>query len=221
VRHDHHAIGTAILGGFLLFAILAVLIILGPQDAGQATTGTRVFIINATPVNCTVVAEAGYNIISIPCISNAQPLASVISDTDLWAMYQYTPTTSDKWRVYNPNLPWWVVSDLSFLSRRVGYVLVLNASQNYTTSGLAIPSTDVPIIAGWSLAGYPSLNVTNITAALDGANDSLTEVRTYYPTSNGYRRYFVATQTGNLTNLTPGFGYWLNGTTSDTWTVNQ
>jgi len=217
MRHDPQDI--AIAGGFLLFAILTTLIAIGPDLSGRATTGTQVQIVNSTPTDCTVTGAAGHNVVSIPCITDAEPRASVIDDTDLWAMYQYTPTTSDAWRAHNPNLPSWVVSDLEYLSRRVGYVLVLNASRTYQVSGILASSTSIPIIAGWSLVGYPAVNATNITQGIDGVNDTVTVVRAYYPADDGYRAYYPAAQTGNLTNLTPGLGYWMNGTGSDTWTV--
>ena len=217
MKGEHRASAHLILGGAALFTMLLLLFAFGNDLSGRVTS--RVTIVNATPVNCTVTGVAGYNLISIPCITSADPRAAVIDDVDLLAIYQYVPTTSDKWRVHNPNLPSWVVSDLEFLSRRVGYVLILNQSRSYQTSGLSVASTDIPVIAGWTLVGYPSLNETDIVNATLVINDTVTVIRSYDTTAGVYRSYFPATQTGDLVNLTPGQGYWINGSASETWTV--
>jgi len=219
VSVEHRHAGVILLGAAFLFAVLLLLFVLEPDGTGRATSATQVRIVNATAYNCTVAGVAGRNLVSFPCISSAEVRSTIVGDVGLWAMYQYTPSTADKWRVHNPNLPSWVVSDLQYLSRRAGYVLILNTSATYTANGSLASSTDVPILVGWSLVGYPSNSTVPIGAGLAGVNASLTEVRTYDPSAVGYRRYFAQSGTGNLTNLTPGVGYWMNGTAGVTWTV--
>lgn len=217
MRQDHRVNTHFILGGAMLFGIIVILLALTNDLSGNVTSQVR--IVNATPINCTFGGSVGHNLISIPCITSADPRNAVIDDVGMWAMYQYVPGTTDRWRVHNPNLPPWVISDLEFLSRRVGYVLILNQSRSYQTSGLSVSSTDIPIIAGWTLVGYPSLNETGIVNATLSINDTVNVIRSYDATGATYRYYYPATQSGDLINLTPGQGYWVNGTGSDAWTV--
>jgi len=208
---------AALIGTLLFSTLLFLIVVTNGPPAGKATTSSTVFIVNSTPANCTFDVGAGLNVVSLPCLSSAEDILTITNQTEVLAMYQYTPGTSDVWKVYNPTLPNWTVSDLTHLTRRAGYVVLMNASANKTIEGQIALSTDVPLIQGWNLVGYPSLKVRNISDTFGSVNATVTRVEAYNKTAELYIVY----PTGNLSKFTPGLGYFVNVTASGTWTVQQ
>jgi hypothetical protein len=199
------------------FFVLVILILLGDGFTGKATTGTRVNISNATAVNCTTAVGPGYNTVSFACISTAEPRIDVVDDFGMWAMYQYVPGSSDPWRVHNPNLPAYVVSDLNTLSRRTGYVMMMNSSRQYLLNGSIPSNTAIPLAAGWNLAGYPSIVVRNATTTFAGLNGTLTIAQNFNNSAGIFKTY----PGGDLAVTTPGEGYWINMSAANSWEVQR
>jgi len=208
-----------LLGGVLLFASLVVLLSIDTDISGKATAGTLANITNSSPRNCTLTVYSGLNTVSFPCILVGIDRSGVINDTGLWAMYQYIPGASDPWKVHNPNLPSYVVSDLQYLSRKTGYVMINNDSQNYIVGGYEILSTIIPLAAGWNLVGYPSFNIKNASDSF-GQIDNFTEARTYDNPGGTYLSYDNPAG-GTLNYTSPGEGFWINATKGTTWTVTS
>lgn len=217
----HHLALTqyAILGTLGLFFIFAMFFSMDSELAGKATTGTTVNISESTPMNCTFTLASGYNIISIPCLSTAEPIENITHSMSVNLMYQYVPGGTDRWRVYNPDLPSYVVSDLQFLTRRAGYIVFADANGSKTIEGRRVGLTDIPITTGWNLVGYPTFNITSVADALADINDSYNVVVTYNASAAQFVNY-TNPDGGDLLVLTPGEGYWINGTALDTWAVN-
>lgn len=214
----HQALSrTILLGAALLFCAITILMTIDTGPTGRATAGSRVNITNSIPVNCTVIAGAGYNTVSFPCLPTSIARDTIVNGSDLTAMYQYLPGEADAWKVYNPNLPSWVVSDLQTLTRRSGYVLILSAPRSFSISGLQVTSTEIPLVAGWNLVGYPSLTVRNASTAFSSI-DNFTQARTY---DNAGVTYLIYNNPGGgtLTIAEPGQGYWFNATQATSWTV--
>lgn len=206
-------------GAIIFFLILAVLLTLEGHYTGRATTGTLVNISNSTPADCAVTLSPGLNTIGIPCIPTAVPVTGILNGTEYWAAYQYLPGESDPWRVHNPNLPSYVISDLQHLSRRAGYVVIMNSSKSAQISGFRVASTSVPLIPGWNLVGYPSIITRNASDSFN-AIDNLTVARTYNTTLQAYLVY-LNPGGGTLLYTIPGEGYWINATQSTTWSVTS
>lgn len=204
-----------ILAGAFLFVTLVVLFALEPDSTGRATTATTVNISSSTSANCSVSIVPGVNTISFPCISTAVDRSGVIDDTHIIAIYQYLPGQQDTWRVHNPGLPNYTVSDLTHLSRRAGYLVMANGPDTFQIQGLNVTSTNVPVVEGWNLVGYPSLTTKNADMSFQGINDTLRMAMTY--DSGMYIRY----PGGLLTETIPGSGYWMNVSQSGTWVVTQ
>jgi hypothetical protein len=204
-----------LLAAFMLFVIVIALFTLDMDLAGKATTSTTAYIVNSTAMNCTFDVAAGYNIISLPCLSTAEPIATVTNNTQVLAIYQYVPGDADPWRVYNPNLPNYVVSDLRFMTRRAGYVAIMGAPANLTIEGLRVARTDVPIVPGWSLVGYPSFTTRNASDAFSSISGSMNRAATYDRAAASFIYY----PDGSLVYVVPGQGYWINGTASASWAV--
>jgi hypothetical protein len=216
VSRHHLALSQHVLIGMaLLFVTITLLFAMDLRVTGRATNSqSTVFILNSTPRSCNFDVQEGYNIISMACLTTAAPVYSITNSTQVWAMYQYAPGSSDLWRVYNPNLPSYVVSDLGFMTRRVGYIVIMNSSANVTVDGIQVASTDVGLAAGWNLVGYPAFVTRNMSDGLGAINGSITKVMTFNTSTQNFVSY-----PGDLQFLTPGEGYWVNSTNATTWTV--
>jgi hypothetical protein len=219
-RH-HVAIAHHWIIGALLFASVFLLLALDPSITGKASSGnaaTTVMIVNSSPANCTFSAQEGYNIVSIPCLSTATPVYAITNGTPVYAIYQYVPGDTDGWRVYNPGLPGYVVNDLQFMTRRVGYIAYMNGTANRSIEGLRVESTNIPLSAGWNLVGYPSNDTVNSSTAFAGINATLRIAVAYNKSSERFTNYTPG-GAGDLQEIAPGMGIWINTTAAATWTV--
>jgi hypothetical protein len=203
-----------VLLAMIFFCVTAILFSMDTGIHGKATS-TTVSIVNSTPANCSFDVGAGYNIISMPCLTT-NSIAGFTSGTQTYAMYQYVPDSPDKWRVYNPNLPSWVANDLQYATRRVGYVVIMNASANVTIEGLNVATTDMPLAAGYNLLGYPAFDTRNASDSF-GSIAGFTKAVTY----NKSTESFITYPAGGLIYTIPGQGYWINVTASVIWTVSS
>lgn len=217
MRHALNISHIVLLGGFSLFTLLFFFTAVEWQFTGHATAGSRVNITSSGPANCTVIAGSGLNTISFPCLSTSTLLGEVVNGSGIIAMYQYLPGESDQWAVFNPNLPSWVVSDLQYLSRRNGYLLLVNETKTMSIQGLSVFYTDIPLVQGWNLVGYPSLSVKNVSTSFSSISATLRQARTYNNTAGAYIIY--NNPGGSLTTTDPGQAYWLNVSSATTWTV--
>jgi hypothetical protein len=218
VKHHLTLAQYVILGAFGLFLIFMLFFSIDGEFAGRATTGTTVNISESVVANCSFVIGPGYNLISLPCLTTAESLDTVVGGTPVRVMYQYVPGASDSWKVYNPDLPNYVVSDLQFLTRRAGYIVLANGTSNKTVEGRRIGFTEVPIVAGWNLVGYPAFTVRNVSDAFDSINSSYSVVIGYNKTAEQFATY-ANPSGGDLEVVTPGEGYWVNGTAAASWMV--
>jgi hypothetical protein len=116
--------------------------------------------------------------------------------------------------VYKTGLPDYVVSDLRFLTRRAGYITIATAATNKSINGTLADSTDIGLVPGWNLVGYPSKTVRNASTAFASINGSITTVVAY----DAAMQTFI-TYPGDLNLTVPNRGYWINATAASSWTV--
>lgn len=218
MKHHLRLAQYAILGAFALFLLFIVLFSFEGQLAGRATTATTANVTASTPTNCTLQLSQGYNIISLPCLSSADLVTNVTNGTPIRVMYQYVPNGPDRWKVYNPDLPSYVVSDLQYMTRRAGYIVIANESVTKTVVGRRVAFTDIPLVRGWNLVGYPSFTQNSTPDVLADINASYSIIIGYNTTAGSYVNY-TPDGSGDLVVITPGEGYWVNATQVDSWTV--
>jgi hypothetical protein len=136
-----------------------------PSITGYGLISTRLVIISENETFCNMTFEQGWNLVSFPCISDDVSIDIFLADLNnrYQSIRYYTPAdASDPWKTYNPNLPSWVVHDLTDLSRKEGYWIYLDTVTDfYINNTLATPSL-MNLIPGWNLVGYPSRTVRKI-----------------------------------------------------------
>ncbi len=221
MKHDPaHRLEVAqiiIVSGFILFLSMVAFFLVDAGFTGRSVD-TTAYILNSTPASCNITILQGYNLISIPCISTAEQINEVFgNNTKDNIVYQYVPDNLDSWRVYNPNLPSYVYSDLQYVSRRAGYIVLSSESYNRTINGTQAVYTNIPLAKGWNLVGYPSQDINATASVFLAINASFNEIRAYNASSGNYMIY--TNPGGNLDYISPTYGYWINVSNATMWVV--
>jgi len=205
----------------ILCGIVVLASFIGPLPTGKATITT----VNVTQVQvetCYFPLEAGIDLYSFNCISNRHSRGEVFNQTDtsqIAGMYAYVSSLGDPWQVWNPQLPSWVVHDLAELSRLKGYVIRISGNGtvvNYT--GFLAPTSDITVSAGSNLVGYPSIKNDTLPVALTTVNTTFRSIKTI---RGGVYETYWRNGSGNLSELYPYEGYWLNMSVPGIWTVQR
>lgn len=189
----------------------------------QSITGKAVTMVNITPpppVNCSFTLSAGLNLVSFFCISNMESRDDVVGSlSGIEGIFEYQEGQTDAWKTYNPDLPSFVIHDLNYMSRTEGYWIRMSSSRNFFFEGGLIVPTNMPLIPGWNLAGYPTNQTKPVNQSFASISGNYTEVRAYN-TSTGSFISYVPGVGGALTQTESYYGYWINATINEDWVVD-
>jgi hypothetical protein len=156
----------------------------------------------------------GWNLISIPFEVSATPsqLFSGLNYDSVWAY------VNGAWLSYSPNKPAFL-NTLQTVNETLGLWLKMNAAGALFTDGILASQTDIPLHAGWNLAGYPSLTNQTVADALQSIEGNYTSVFMFrnnvWHSFDPSRPAFLNT----LSTMAPGCGYWIRMNDSDTWHI--
>jgi hypothetical protein len=162
----------------------------------------------------------GWNLVSTPLVQPNSDLPGALldrhGDTQWDRVMCYNASDgSDHWKQFNIN---WSppLNDLKNVNNMMGLWLnVTFVGDGFlNVTGLLPITTQVPLMAGWNLVGYPSLS-TNMTVAdaLWGTGADMVEVFDLVAT---YRTKVV----GPTYIMKPGEGYWVHVVADSVWTVD-
>jgi hypothetical protein len=176
--------------------------------------------------------EIGWNLVSFnlqPMESTAPEdvLAPISGKYDLVYAYQ-ADDPQDPWKIYDPSAPGYV-NDLVSMSESQGFWIHMTEADTLAIPGNPPTSTDIPLwitTGGWNLVGYPSAGAGTLPDVLrdHGVGDDFSLVYAYHaddvqdpwklfdPNAPGY--------VNDLTEMTPGWGYWIYVTADHTWQVD-
>ena len=182
----------------------------------QKITGQVVATVNVTQprvANCTFTLYSGLNLVSFFCIPNEISTSQVLGriSQNIEAVFEYEEDSSDAWKIYNPNLPSFVIQDLKYMSRTKGYWIDMKDTTNYSFEGALRVPNFINLVPGWNLVGYPSNKTVLVNESFDSITGNFTEVRTYIPSLGSFISY-VPGVGGALNQTEPYFGYWINAT---------
>jgi hypothetical protein len=128
----------------------------------------------------------------------------------------------DPWKLYNPSAPPFV-NDLEEMTAQGGYWLDMTTSASWQVPGLRSAATTFTLCPGWNLIGYPARDNRPPAEVLTGivgkynlvygydAADTVDPWKKYNPTGPPYAN--------DLTEMRPGFGYWVRMTEAATLTI--
>lgn len=164
---------------------------------------------------CVVDMYEGWNLVALACDPPNRSIQNVLLNLtgNYTSIHAYYPGTgTDIWRSYNPNLPSWVVQDLTQVSQEKGYWIKILTNSSLYIFGTITEPTEFIVLRGWNLIGYPLRNISLPSDAFSSINGAYTIVWSYNTTQDAYLYYSPILSSGTLTNISPNRGYWLNMT---------
>jgi hypothetical protein len=190
----------------------------------SSPTPTRTQTPTPTPTLTHVIPlVAGWNLVSF----NLQPASRAIADVldtitgDYSLVYAWN-AASATWMKYDPNVPY--SSTLTDLDESMGFWIKMTAGGTLTVSGSAPLPSGQALEQGWNMVGFPSRTdlVLPDAFSLNGAGTDFSLVYAYHPGDAGdpWKKFDLSAGFGNdLTELAPGFGYWVKLSAAHDWDV--
>jgi len=216
--------GRSILIILLLVFVILLLVVPFEKIRGKPSIlgamVARVFVKpSAINTTCNVDLVGGWNLMSVACASDNSSLSNVLKSIDgmYVSIHGYNSSdVADPWKSYNPNMPEWVVQDLFIISEKSGYWINMNSSGMLSVNGTITTSPHkISLIRGWNLIGYPSENSKEPSDAFSSIAGSYSIAWAYNASEQEYLYYNPYLDTGTLTMIIPGLGYWINMTEDD------
>lgn len=217
-----------------------VIALTATPDAGWSFTGWSANVVSGNVTinsNTTVTATftqtvathsidlvLGWNLISFrvhPQVTDTSTvLASIEGNYDL--VYAWDASvTSDNWLMYDPAMPFG--NTLNHLDETMGFWIHMTAEDALVVTGNIPVTTNINLYTGWNMAGYPSEVNRPFPDVLrdNGVGDNFTLVYAYHANdASPWKMYDPAMPFGNdLTEMEPGWGYWIWVDTDCTWSV--
>jgi len=164
----------------------------------------------------TVDLHAGWNLVSFPLIPVNTSIESVLSSiAGQWDMAQFYDAfdTADHWKTYATFKPP-VLNDLHDLDNTMGFWLHVTNATTLGIYGSKPISTDIPLLAGWNMVGYPTQESnTSVSDATWGTGIDRVMVCNL---SDPYNLMEVGP--GYI--MKPGEGYFVHAIADAIWTVD-
>ncbi|RLE43116.1 hypothetical protein DRJ48_01745 [Candidatus Woesearchaeota archaeon] len=186
---------------------------------------TVLTVVERQPANCSFNLSAGWNLIGLSCEPRDPAPATLVNESgnNIISIHKYEPDSSDKWKVYNPNLPWWVVQDLTKLSRADGYWVRAKEDGFVDFNGSLTVPTYIQLVRGWNLVGYPHIETRNISVALASISGKYTIVYSYNESSAEWLVYRPDSDWGiqELKWLKQSDGLWVNMSDEGVWKIES
>ena len=195
--------------------------------SGKALINTRLVITQKIDVDCNMSLEQGWNLVSFPCISNAISPGIFLENLSEYQDLRFYSAidSNDPWKAYNPNLPSWVVQDLSEISRASGYWIYLSNESLFLVSNELATPTVLDVYEGWNLLGYPNQTVRFINDTFGHLIPNFDYVYMYNASDSSdpwkqwtWNSSLTSNQDFNYTS--PNYGYWIYMINDDTYVVN-
>jgi photosystem II stability/assembly factor-like uncharacterized protein len=164
---------------------------------------------------------AGWNLVSFNVHPSntaiTEALASIAGNYSL--VFAWNASGSN-WMKYDPAVGYG--QTLTSLDETMGFWIQMKNADTLTVSG-SVPTGTIALASGWNLTGYPSRVSQEIPEALSahGVTDILLIQAYHAPdTIDTWKKYDPGVQYGNdLTEMAPGWGYWIKLSAPHTWDV--
>ena len=184
------------------------------------------------PVVHSIALIEGWNLVSFNVhpanTSPAAVLSSIAGNYDLVYTWDATGAHagSGNWLKYD-NIPY-SPDSLTALDETMGFWIHMTAADTLDVSGTTPTTTNIPLYigaGGWNLVGYPSSANRSLPGALfdHGVDADFSLIYAYHAGETDVWKLFDRTTpifANDLTQLTPGWGYWVKVNADKTWNVN-
>jgi uncharacterized membrane protein/predicted GH43/DUF377 family glycosyl hydrolase len=156
----------------------------------------------------------GWNLISLPLVQADTSVPAVLASIEgQWDMVKYYDAGDfmDPWKSFRIN---GTANDLAEIDHTIGFWLHALANTTLTVYGTVPTATDIQLLAGWNLVGYPTLNInTTVADALFGTGYDRIEI--YDAGAIG----MISEINGSYV-MMPGEGYWVHVPGDAVWAVS-
>ena len=213
----------------IAIGILAIILIASGMQISKLKSPTGQSVLTTVEITgatteavCTIKIREGLNLISNACdIANSTPVKVFATlNGSYQGVFTYDSTDSDKWKAYNPNLPGWVVNDLTNITTEKGYYVLANSTATLVVNGSVNSINIFAVRKGLNLIGYPILSSKTVANAFSTLSaGQLVTIYAYNSTTGRYEFFDMRNSTGNLTLITTGRGYFINITSDANWGV--
>lgn len=147
-------------------------------------------------------------------VTMGDALASINGSYDIVWAYN---ASSGAWLRYVPGSGGNTLTEASVVQ---GYWVKMNSADTLNISGTEPSSTDMSMAVGWNLIGYPKTTEAAVGTSLASINNKYLIVWAYNASSGGWLRYVPGSGGNTLTNMLPGFGYWIKMNETGTLTIS-
>ncbi|NWG07638.1 MAG: BMP family ABC transporter substrate-binding protein [Chloroflexi bacterium] len=200
------------------------------DDDGNPVTATA--DVHVTPFMHNISLVPGWNLISFNVHPTDTAIASVLASVEdsFDLVYAWDATGahpgSGNWLKYD-NVPF-SPDTLTALDETVGFWIHMTSTDVLEVAGSVPTTTNISLwdnAGGWNLVGYPSISDQSMPAVLSdhGVGTNFSLVYAYHANDilDPWKLYDRSAPVflNDLTQLTPGWGYWINVATDLTWDV--
>ncbi|MBW2709396.1 MAG: right-handed parallel beta-helix repeat-containing protein, partial [Deltaproteobacteria bacterium] len=172
----------------------------------------------------------GWNLVSFNVHPADTDVAAVLSSIDgnYDLVYAWDATvTSNNWLIYDPSISS-NFNTLKELDESMGFWIHMTSAGTLDVVGSAPTSTNIQLLdnaGGWNLVAYPSISSRLLPDVLEshGVGTDFSLVYAYDASDVGSPwKLFdlsISSNFNTLTELVPGWGYWINVSADNTWDV--
>lgn len=157
--------------------------------------------------------SVGMNLISIPLIQSNETIRTVLRTVDFDSVWHYD-SSNQRWKWFSHVKPYF--GELLKLNYAMSVWLDVTRDSNLTVAGLVPLVTNIDLVPGWNLVGYPSFNTTLSVADLK-ADIGARKVEGF---SSASSPYFLS-ELSDIDALQTGFGYWIYMDAPAVWVVDN
>ena len=199
------------------------------DDDGSSAIGTSTVTVS-TQITHSIPLVVGWNLISF----NVHPadtatgavLADIAGHYSLVYAWDASGSTPGNWQRYNPGIPFG--NTLNNLDETRGIWINVTVADTLDVVGTPVPTSSIPLLdntGGWNLVSYPSAAALALPDALSlhGVGTNFTLIYAYHAaeTTDPWKLFTRNIPFGSdLTQMTPGWGYWIYATADCTWNVS-
>jgi hypothetical protein len=160
----------------------------------------------------------GWNMISVPLNQSDTTLGKVLDSIGgNYKSVQWYDITDlgDLWKHNLVGKP--IGNDLSEINHKMGIWIYMNLADTLYVQGELSAVTDIQLYTGWNLVGYPSLKTRTVVDALSSIAGKYDAVWSYNASDSSDP--WKSELDGDLTDMSPGSGYWIYVTEGCIWTI--
>ncbi len=190
-------------------------LIFSPVPCGTFIYGeVEDYTVHVNPLTASLDLFAGWNLISLPLSPLDGAIETVLNPIagkyiSVWSF------SAGAWKLYDPASPGF--SDLFEMDAGIGYWINMTEAATLDLTGVTPPGF-IPVSNGWNLVGYNSSSIQDPATTMASIAGQYVSVWAYI--NNVWLMYDPANPGfSDLPTMEPGFGYWINATSSCTWTM--